>query len=492
MNFLSVLLSALLIQVAWVTGEPYTVTKDGPQVKVSRGSLKGRTVEFRGAKVHQFLGIPFAEAPLNELRFKKPVPKEPWNGVINTDKWAPHCLQPIFMGLNDRHKFDEDCLVVNVFVTDGALREASRGGQEARPVMVWIHGGGFNFGSANDPDHYDGTALAGFKDVVVVSINYRLGAFGFLKLPAAGITGNMGLWDQRLALKWVQENIKYFGGDPSKVTIFGESAGSFSVSAQVVSPQSKGLFKNAIMQSGAIYDLDNWIGSDIDNQYLNLIGCSSVKDITKCLSSYKFGSSKQADDLTFWPIYGDDFLPSRPEDLVKSRGVDPEINVLLGAVGNEGALMLMIQDPITFHPLNPINLTMAHGKFILGKLFGKSNIDFYAERYLNQLVADDSDGIRLAVTKALGDQILACPTFMFGYDLANSGSKNVFAYYQTQRPAQGLIPMAAASKWLPATHCDDIPMVFGHHLFYPEKFGIEDATLAHLMMDVWTSFARGG
>ncbi|XP_053212611.1 LOW QUALITY PROTEIN: acetylcholinesterase-like [Panonychus citri] len=382
-----------------------------PQLDLITGTIKGKSVDFRGSKIYQFLNIPFAEPPINDLRFKKPIPKKPWRGVIDTNQWGSYCIQNLYPGFNI--KFDEDCLVLNVFVTQSAIRDKQQDdNRRLRPVLVWFHGGGFNFGSANVPEFYDGTVLAALHDVIVVTVNYRLGPLGFLYLPESDIPGNMGLWDQRLALQWVKDNINSFGGDSDSVTIFGESAGSMSVSAHIVSLQSRGLFKNAIMQSASIYDLDRWTIKDLNTKFFKAIGCQPGVNISSCL-------------LTF-------------------------------------------------------------------KNFGKSLINYYSDRYLANVDPNDSDNIRLAVSQALGDTILTCPTYAFGRDLVNSGSTNVYAYYQSQRPSQSLLPMATPSKWLPASHGDCIPMVFGLPLLRPENYTIDDTILSMIMMDAWVTFAREG
>ncbi|XP_015792374.1 acetylcholinesterase-like isoform X2 [Tetranychus urticae] len=465
-----------------------------PELTLSSGSIRGTSVDFRGVKVYQFLGIPFAEPPLNELRFQKPVSKKPWNGVLSVNKWGSACMQPVFPGYNTELHLNEDCLVLNVFTTEAAFQDKQNGKKhKLRPVMVWIHGGSFNYGSANTPDQHDGTPITGLKDVIIVSINYRLGSLGFLQLPEAGVPGNMGLWDQQLALKWVKDNIEHFGGDPNKVTIFGESAGSMSVSAHLVSPQSKGLFTNAIMQSGSIYDLDRWTQPGLVANFTSKIGCIS-DNYKSCLSNYRFGQFPEADRLTFWPTVDGEFLPHRAEELVSNHTVDPNINVLLGTNANEGAFMLLMKDMVTFHPLNPINLTIPHAKYIFGKLFGKTLIDFYSERYLASLSADDSDSIRLAVTQALGDSIFTCPTYATGRDLIASGVPNVYGYVQTQKPTHTLISVSGQAKWMSniASHADTFPMVFGHPFNKLDKFKNEDVVLSFLMMDIWTKFAKDG
>jgi len=212
-----------------------------PVVAVADGAVRGRAA---GA-VDEFLGIPYAAAPIGPLRWRAPQPAARWSGVRDATKFAPHCAQPATpFGLASS---SEDCLYLNVFAP---ADRKHRG--DGHPVMVWIHGGGLSIGESDD---YDPTKLAA-DGTIVVTINYRLGALGFLAHPAladrpGGSSGAYGLMDQQAALRWVQRNIREFGGDPRKVTIAGESAGGLSVLAHVASPRAHGLFARAIVQSGA-------------------------------------------------------------------------------------------------------------------------------------------------------------------------------------------------------------------------------------------------
>ncbi|XP_029781142.1 cocaine esterase isoform X2 [Suricata suricatta] len=217
------------------------------------GQVRGSLVHVKGMDVgvHTFLGIPFAKPPLGPLRFAPPEPPESWSGVKDVTSHPAVCLQNVTISkvtvlklLNMTLPFtsmSEDCLYLNIY-TPVHAREGSN-----LPVLVWIHGGGLVMGMAS---MYDGSALAAFEDVVVVIIQYRLGVLGFFSTGDKHATGNWGYLDQVAALHWVQQNIAYFGGDPGRVTIFGESAGGTSVSSHVVSPMSKGLFHGAIMESG--------------------------------------------------------------------------------------------------------------------------------------------------------------------------------------------------------------------------------------------------
>ena len=217
-----------------------------PRVTIDTGTLEG----FDSARVKVFRGIPYAAPPVGALRWRPPQPTKPWRGVRAAKQLGHNCIQhqpysdidPFAAGVS------EDCLYLNVW-TNSLDTRAPR-----RPVMVWIHGGGFFAGFGGEERH-NGARLAQ-KGVVVVTLNYRLGAFGFLAHPALAAesphhaAGNYGLLDQIAALQWVQRNIARFGGDPSRVTIFGESAGGMSVGSLIASPLAKGLFQRAILESG--------------------------------------------------------------------------------------------------------------------------------------------------------------------------------------------------------------------------------------------------
>ena len=196
-----------------------------------------------------FLGIPYAAPPVGDRRWREPQPAAAWEGVRPATAFGARCMQGrVYDDMVFRDEESEDCLYLNVWTP-------ARSASERLPVMVWIYGGGFRAGSASEP-RQDGSRLAR-KGVVVVSMNYRLGVFGFFAHPELSAesgrkaSGNYGLLDQLAALRWVRENVAAFGGDPARVTIFGESAGSFSVSALVASPLGKGLFQRAIGESGA-------------------------------------------------------------------------------------------------------------------------------------------------------------------------------------------------------------------------------------------------
>lgn len=216
-----------------------TVTT-GQIVEIEDGLIEGRQVLSRsGVSFNGFFAIPFAEPPIGELRFRVPVPKQPWDGILNCTVFGPMCMQFGAGALGS-----EDCLQLNVFTKNLPSNETS----ELKPVIAFIHGGGFTAGTAMN----HGPEYLMDRDIVLVTIQYRLGAFGFMALETPDIPGNQGLKDQNLALKWIQANIHHFGGDRDRVTISGLSAGSLSVTAHMVSPMSQGLFHGVIGMSGSI------------------------------------------------------------------------------------------------------------------------------------------------------------------------------------------------------------------------------------------------
>ena len=221
-----------------------------PRVSLADGWVEGRRAQADAVALEVFQGIPYAAPPLGDLRWKPPQPASAWNGVREAKRFGPRCMQlPLFGDMRFRSAgMSEDCLYLNVWKPAGATTKL--------PVLVYFFGGGFVAGDGSEP-RYDGASLAS-RGIVTVTVNYRLGVFGFFATPALAAespqhaAGNYGLLDQVSALRWVRDNIAAFGGDPAQVTIAGESAGSIAVSALMTSPLSRGLFARAIGESGAL------------------------------------------------------------------------------------------------------------------------------------------------------------------------------------------------------------------------------------------------
>lgn len=257
-------------------------------VRSKLGIIEGvRSIQFN-KNLYTFLSVPYARPPIRELRFKAPQALRPWNGIYQATKWPPFCVQPS-MTLASKSSpvhimsqiMTEDCLYLNIWTPSLKLRREYR-----RPVMVWLHGGAFQYGGIS-VDENDGSALALLGDVVVVTLNYRVSAFGFLNANnKLNGPNNIGLLDQRMALEWVQANIKQFGGDPQQVTLFGESAGGHSVGLHLISPQSYHLFKRVILQSGVPTSMLRSYDANSDNDGpLMSEGATMVAKRLNCLQT---------------------------------------------------------------------------------------------------------------------------------------------------------------------------------------------------------------
>lgn len=319
-----------------------------PIATTTQGQLKGITdTDLNGETYYKFMGIPYAKPPVGPLRFKAPQPAESWTGIRDATKAGSPCLSTNL--LTFQNIGSEDCLYLNVYT-----KELPQEKVNPKPVMVFIHGGAFTMGTG-------GEEMAGAKylvanDVVLVAMNYRLGLFGFLSIddPSLDIPGNAGLKDQTLALKWVQENISSFNGDPNNVTIFGISAGGASVHFQVLSPTAKGLFHKAIAQSGTAFSPWAW-GQKNVIQVAEKLGqkVSSEKDaldvLMKASGDELFQAAKQFPDVLldatarrpFSPVIEKPnptaFLTENPTDLLES-GRFNQVPLIIGVTSNEGLL----------------------------------------------------------------------------------------------------------------------------------------------------------
>lgn len=312
------------------------------QIRTQYGELQG--TREHGAVVWK--GVPFAEPPVGTLRFQAPRPPQPWQGVRSADTFGAICPQPgdptvgIFSPGAVAPVQSEDCLYLNIWASDKSTQK--------RPVMVWIHGGSFVTGSGSIP-LYDGTSLAVNGDMIVITINYRLGPFGFLNLSSYGddYHANIGLLDQIAALEWIKNNIEAFGGDPKRVTIFGESAGSMSIAALLAMPAAKGLFQGAIMQSGGAQTMPAEIGRQIADGFVQALGVGE-QDLSK-LYTASTAEILQAGDrvsqsfdentwaLLFQPVIDEHNLPVEPVQAIQD-GAAKHIPLIIGTNLEEGTL----------------------------------------------------------------------------------------------------------------------------------------------------------
>ncbi len=322
-----------------------TPKSSSPIVQTMAGAVLGR--EKNG--VFQFNGIPYAAAPIGPLRFQRAMPVQPWQDIRETTRFGPAAPQIPSGGMTDRVpvRWDEDCLFLNVCTPNiDSLK---------RPVLVWIHGGAYRTGQGAIP-WYNGSSFASNGNIVVVSINYRLGALGFTDLSEFGAdyatSGINGILDQITALEWVRDNIGFFGGDPDQVTIAGESAGGFSVTTLLGSERAQGLFHRAIPQSGAAHHtLPKTTGQQVTELFKKELNANSlqqlqaarVMDILEAQdrASMQFEKSGAGRGVqAFYPVEGNEVIPTTLLKAIKS-GMGAPVPVLIGTNKDEASLFIM-------------------------------------------------------------------------------------------------------------------------------------------------------
>lgn len=455
-------------------------------VETSLGRLSGSEADG----VRSFRGIPYAKPPVGALRFRAPEPPEPWAHERDATRFGGSAPQPPLLlaalpGM-DVGPQSEDCLYLNVYAPAGA-RPGDR-----KPVLVWIHGGGFVIGSGSQPI-YDGAPLVRRGEVVVVTINYRLGALGFLDLGEQGdeATPNAGILDQIAALRWVRENVEAFGGDPENVTIFGESAGGMSVGTLLGCPAARGLFRRAIAQSGACQGVhaDRESSAAVTAAVLSAVGLATpnVRQLRE-VPVEKLMAAQQQVSLQMLTMGGRYLLPFQP--------------VVDGAA-------------LARHPLDAVRAGSAAGvSLLVGTTRDEWNLFGFMDPELRQLdAAKIAARIQQRLPHADGERIVA------GYRASRPDADwtRLWLAIETDRvfriPAIRLAEAQAAhapapyAYWftwespgfgglLGACHAIEVPFVFGV-LGMPgaEQFvgqGPEAEALAARTMDAWLAFARTG
>jgi para-nitrobenzyl esterase len=468
----SLVLLAMLIAPFAAYGE-----SSAPQVKTESGIVEGK----QAGAVRVFLGIPYAAPPVGELRWKPPAPPAKWTGVRKAAEFGAHCLQgPIYgdMTFNDPGG-SEDCLSLNVWTP-------AKNSEAKLPVMVWIHGGGFVAGATSE-GRQDGEQLAR-QGVVVVSMNYRLGIFGFLVHPdlakesGRNSAGNYGLLDQVAALAWVHQNIAAFGGDPANVTIFGESAGSFSVSAQMASPLAKGLFERAIGESGAAFSSSGLafdplaVREEKDSKLTSsTFGVQTIAEL-RALPAQKlldaFGKPGP-NAFAFGPDVDGYFLPEAVPAIF-AAGKQNDVPLLAGWNHDEGSF------EVVFNPQKP---TVDSMKATARKEFGEK-----AAEFLRLYPADtDAQALR-SMEDFAGDRFIAWSTWRWMEAQNTTGKQPVYRFRFDLGP-----PADAKGPQLGAFHSSEIEYVFGQ---LDSRAHVEwrpsDRQLSAQMQKYWANFARSG
>ncbi|XP_035662495.1 carboxylesterase 5A-like [Branchiostoma floridae] len=462
-------------------------------------------------RLYIFKGIPYAAPPVGDLRFRPTQDPIPWTGIRDATRFGDACSQfnPLAMIKNRTEipavylgifsvpgNMSEDCLSLNVYTSDVSTTAKL-------PVMVWIHGGAFTLGTASS---YGGEVLAAYHSVVIVTMNYRLGPLGFLQTQDDQAPGNFGLLDQVKALQWVQNNIRNFGGDPDRVTIFGESAGGLSVSYLVMSPMATGLFHRAISQSGAgLWPVRDKGDISLTKMVAGKLGCDTdhYDNMMRCLRGKPADEIQRAPDvnqMTYFVIDGH-FLPEHPWYLLQKHQLN-QVDYLLGTNTDEFGWLLSFTMPhvdddgmnITeFQAAVPVDLSV-----MTGSIYPNGDTSTLAPRVLEEYRdpdrPDDPIAIRDQYLQFLADMFFISSTVMVAQSQSEQNVR-VFQYEFQHRTSM----MTFKPDYVRADHGDDVWYVFGTPLLRNVTSGSwlfpmteEERELSRDIMAYWVNFATNG
>jgi para-nitrobenzyl esterase len=456
-------------------------------ISISRGQLEGTYQEG----VFSFKGVPFAAPPVGERRWLPPQPVEPWQGVLQADQFgmvAPQNPMPGGPGpQGEPEPQSEDCLYLNIW-SPGLDRER-------RPVMVWIHGGAFTIGSGSSPT-FEGSILARRNDVVVVTVNYRLNLLGFLNLREATggkipATGNEGLLDQVAALKWVQEHIATFGGDPDNVTIMGESAGSMSIACLLTIPAAKGLYHKAVLQSGVGTTTTSLekaaeVGrlflevTGIRNDDVDALRALTVEELLAAEMDLRKRMANPWEPVRITvtePVVDGEVLTQMPTHAI-AAGVSKDIPMIIGTNLEEWKLFVMGEP-------NKQKIDRAEIVRRLGHSIPPEYADAIVERYYRARSQRGDDTSPVELLSAINTDLMFRIPALQMVEAQQRHNPAVFNYLFTyQSPVLDGV--------LGACHALEMGFVFGTHDDLFCGTGPEADRLSETMQDAWTSFARTG
>jgi para-nitrobenzyl esterase len=459
-------------------------SKTPVRLQTPNGELLGYVDE----QVEHYLGVPYAQPPTGNLRWRPPQPVEAWDGTLDAQENSEICVQ--FSVMTGSLRGSEDCLYLNVWTPQEKPAQPI-------PVMLWIHGGGFILGQGSYTEK-DGQRLAARQDVIVVSINYRLGIFGFMahraltaEDPDHPTSGNYGIQDQTAALRWVRDNISAFGGDPNNVTIFGQSAGGISVCAQLATPLASGLFQRAVIQSGPCVGPMSSLAavSKLGAQAEASLNCDSAADTMACMrgkSAEEVWNTLPPDptlgfgeNYTFWwPVHDSVVLPLQLMDAFES-GQFNQVPVINGATLNEASLLIWLSHNLRFKPLQagqyPDRLEYLTGSPELARQVAEQYpLENYASPY-EAFTESFSDGFFNCMARWQSQALMRhVPVWSYQFDYAE---------------APFFIPWAD----LKAYHSAELQYILGRPMsFTRSDFKAKESQLADSIMGYWGQFARSG
>ena len=456
-----------------------TATGSGLVVTTADGAVRGKTV----AATDEFLGLPYAAPPVGALRWRPPQPPRPWSGVRPATSFAPHCPQPSSsFGVAST---SEDCLYLNVFSPTGAQGAQGAKGAKGRnlPVMVWVHGGSLRTGAG---DEYNPTGLVG-HGVIVVTINYRLGALGFLADTAlasrpGGSSGDYGLMDQQAALRWVQRNIRGFGGNPGDVTLFGESAGGLSTLSQLVSPGARGLFQRAIVESGSYDPTQQSLATAeaAGATFATKAGCAS--NTAACLRSLPVSTILANEDPVGYTPDVDGTVLTQSIKTALARGQFAHVPVMIGTNHDEYRLFVAI------FALLGAKVTAANYQTMIASTLSVPASAASAIAALYPLSHFSSPAVALGAVGT--DAIFACNSLSLSQSLSKYVPTYAYEFNDENAPELFLPPVGFPYG---AAHASELQYLFSQTVVpHPASLTAAQEQLAQAMKQDWTTMAKAG
>ncbi|XP_051807198.1 bile salt-activated lipase-like [Acanthochromis polyacanthus] len=469
-------------------------------VQTEAGQVEGRSYNmglFRSVEV--FKGVPFADVP---GKWEKPKPHPGWDGVLKATKARERCLQVTL--LQTKTQGSEDCLYLNIFVPQGRSLSSNL------PVMVYLFGGAFLLGASNDvailgDSLYDGKEMADRGKVIVVTVNYRVGTLGFLSTGDDRLPGNYGLWDQHAAISWVRRNIEAFGGNPYNITVFGQSAGAASVSFQMLSPYSKGLFRRAISQGGVA--LSPWALQKnpmaLTKKIARKVGCwrSNEDEMISCLKMSDpvgltmagkidilllLGKGVVMDLLELAPVVDGDFIPDDPSRLFHNAG---QFDYMAGVNSMDGHIFAGVDVP-SINQRNATKIEQVKGFLTRltkekGTAAADSAFNVYSAHWGSY---PDPAVVKKTVADIETDFLFLVPTqIALQLHANNTSGARTFSYLFNMKTRIPGFP-----SWVEAEHAEDLQYLFGKPFSTPLVYFPRHRDLAGYMMAYWTNFARTG
>ncbi|XP_072255329.1 neuroligin-2 isoform X2 [Pyxicephalus adspersus] len=487
-----------------------------PVVNTNYGKLRGVKKDLNNeilGPVVQYLGVPFATPPIGERRFQPPEAPASWTEVRNATTFAPVCpqnlhgmLPGIMLPLWFTENIDvvagyvqnqsEDCLYLNIYVPlEDDIRDSGK-----KPVMMFIHGGSYMEGTGN---MFDGSVLAAYGNVIVVTMNYRLGVLGFMSTGDLAAKGNYGLMDQIQALRWLEENIGHFGGDPERITIFGSGAGASCVSLLILSHHSEGLFQKAIAQSGTA--IASWSVNYEPLKYTRMlaakVGCDypDNTEMVSCLRRKPYRDLVDQDiqparyHIAFGPVVDGDVVPDDPEILME-QGEFLNYDILMGV--NQGEGLKFVEDTLesedgisaSYFDFTVSNFVDNLYGYPDGKDVLRETIKFM---YTDWADRDNGDMRRKTLLALFTDHQWVAPAVATARFHAEYESPVYFYAFYHRCQAEG------RPEWGEAAHGDEVPYVFGVPMvgatdLFPCNFSKNDVMLSAVVMTYWTNFAKTG